>query len=287
MSKKKKKQFVQLINKVVNKKLKKERKRIKKQVKREVLTEVQQALQGGGGQQQQQPQSKDPLVNEVLQSKNTKQSMKEAVHQNASQEMSGGGPESKEENLQKVTETIRQQQGQGGGQQKQQINAQQQPQPQPQQGGAAANPVAAQAAGMAQGGGQAAMAQQQMPQGGAQAAMAQQGGGSSSPVSLDGGMPKAGSGALADAEKSTKKQSGQQSQQMGPQQGSREDWRSVDGNQQMGGGTPKQPGAAAQMAQGGASGQGAQVTPAQKANAPEHVKKAASRNYSDLINQFE
>ena len=65
---------------------------------------------------------------------------------------------------------------------------------------------------------------------------------------------------------------------MGPQQGSKEDWPSVDGGQKMGGAVPNQ-------AQGGQ--QAAQPTAAEKAAAPNHVKKAASRDYSELIDNFD
>jgi len=283
----KKKKFVKLINEVVNRKLKKERAKMAKVIKKNVMKEVKRVLHefdsGRHQPQQQQQMSQDPVVHEVLQSQNTKDFSKEAVREGANEQMSG---QQEFSSVDEAVNQIRQIQRNGGneGHPADQIPNQQQPSQAQQQilnegmGGAQMPQGAQQQAQMTQGG--------EMPQGGgmpqgagqmnpAAAAAMQGGGGGQSPVSLEGGgMPVAGSGAYEEggAGKSAVEN---QPQGPGPQQGSKENWPSVDGNQQMGGAIPSNQTAAAQ----------AQQQPG--GPVPDHLKKARSRDYSELVNRFE
>jgi len=278
-----KKRPLKFIREAINNRVKKAEKRIRNEVKREVLAEVRDALVQGGGQQQQQqqsssmrdPASSDPVVNEAIQGQEQTDFAKEAVRQGAAEKKSGGGQQFESVNqiknqISQLQESVQSgnsphpadqmmQQQQGGGQQ--QVAQQRQAAPMGGAGGgmdqgmSQLNPAAAAALGKTGGGGAPGGGMQQQP--------------------VDPQQAQSPAGAAHPQKSATTG-----GQQQGVQQGSQQDWPTVDGNQKMGGAVPNQP-------------QGAGASPGGKDNVrnhngqvPDHVRQVANRDYSELVNRF-
>ena len=279
-----KKRPIKFIKEAINNRVRSAEKRIRREVKREVLAEVRDALtQGQGQRQQQQPQnqsmrdpaSSDPVVNEAIQGQDQTAFAKEAVKQGVAEKKSGGnGGGGQVESVDQIKNQIRslQESVQSGSEPHPADQMMQQQGAQPQQQAAAPQQQAQMGAGRG------------MDQG-----MSQLNPAAAAALGKTGGAPGGGGQAPVDPQQAQspagaahpQKSATTGGQQAGAQQGSEEDWPTVDGDQKMGGAVPNQP-----TSGGGAAPGGQDNVRNHNGQVPDHVRQVANRDYSELVDRF-